>query len=100
VLPAPSGDMVRGLWIEEVVTIGARFVRALDHPQAQARHNLADLATWEFVEQGLAYMEMDAQCVHDAFLRALCAGIRALSGAKMRAGGIDLDAVRRLAGRT
>ena len=40
---------------------------------------------------------MDARCAHDGFLRALCAGIRARAEAKKRAGGVDVDAVRRRA---
>jgi hypothetical protein len=41
---------------------------------------------------------MDERCAHDAFLRALCAGIRARAEEKMRAGGVDVDAIRRRLG--
>lgn len=99
-LPAPEGESVLGLWLEfeEGETPEARFVRALDHLEVQAQHNLADLSTWEPVEHDLVYTKMDARCAHDGFLRALCAGIRARAEAKMRAGGVDVDAVRRRAG--
>jgi len=64
------------------------------HQRLQAQHNLADLSTWEPVEHGLVYTKMDARCAHEPFLRQLLAGIRASAEAKMRNGGIDVDAVR------
>ena len=38
--------------------------------------------------------KMDDRCAHDAFLRQLLAGVRATAEAKMREGGVDVDAVR------
>lgn len=95
-LPAPEGEMVRQLWLEfeKGQTPEAKFVRALDHLEVQAQHNLADLSTWEPVEHELVYTKMDARCAHEPFLRQLLAGIRASAEAKMRDGGIDVDAVR------
>lgn len=94
-LPAPEGDAVRQLWLEfeEGRTPEAKFVRALDHLEVQAQHNLAELSTWEPVEHALVYTKMDARCAHDAFLRQLLAGIRAAAETKMRDGGVDVDAV-------
>ena len=99
-LPAPEGETVLGLWLEfeEGETPEARFARALDHLEVQAQHNLAELSTWEPVEHDLVYTKMDERCAHDAFLRALCAGIRARAEEKMRAGGVDVDAIRRRLG--
>ncbi len=96
-LPGPGGERILALWLEceEGKTPEARLVKALDHLEVQAQHNLADLATWEPVEHELVYTKMDARCAHDAFLRALCAAIRARAEAKMRAGGIDVDSLRR-----
>ena len=95
-LPDPEGEMVRQLWLEfeEGQTPEAKFVRALDHLEVQAQHNLADLATWEPVEYELVYTQMDARCAHEPFLRQLLAGIRAAAEAKMRDGGINIGIVR------
>lgn len=95
-LPSPEGDMVRQLWLEfeEGVTPEAKFVRALDHLEVQAQHNLADLATWEPVEHELVYTKMDARCAHEPFLRSLLSGIRSAAENKMQNGGIDIQAVR------
>src|SRR5207247_5724125 len=43
-LPAPEGEMVKQLWLEleHGKTPEARFVRALDHLEVHAQHNLAD----------------------------------------------------------
>ena len=52
-LPAPEGEMVKQLWLEfeDGRTPEARFVRALDHLKVQVQHNLADLSTWEPVDE-------------------------------------------------
>lgn len=100
VLPEPASGRVEALWLEfeDARTGEARFARALDALEVQAQHNLADLATWEPVERGLVYGKMDGPCAHDGFLRALCAAVRERAEAKMRAGGIDVEAVRAAAG--
>ena len=95
-LPAPDGAVVKELWLEfeEGQTPESKFVRALDHLEVQVQHNLADISTWEPVEHALVYTKMDDRCAHDAFLRQLLAGVRATAEAKMREGGVDVDAVR------
>jgi putative hydrolase of HD superfamily len=95
-LPAPEGAVVRELWLEfeEGQTPESKFVRAPDHLEVQVQHNLADISTWEPVEHALVYTKMDDRCAHDAFLRQLLAGVRATAEAKMREGGVDVDAVR------
>jgi putative hydrolases of HD superfamily len=95
-LPSPEGAMVRDLWLEfeEGRTPEARFARALDHLEVQVQHNLADFATWEPGEHDLVYTKMDDRCAHDPLLMALCAGIRARAEAKMRDGGVDVNALR------
>jgi putative hydrolase of HD superfamily len=95
-LPAPEGAVVRELWLEfeEGQTPESKFVRALDHLEVQVQHNLADISTWEPVEHALVYTKMDDRCAHDAFLRQLLASVRATAEAKMREGGVDVDAVR------
>jgi putative hydrolases of HD superfamily len=100
-LPEPTGGRVEALWreFEDARTGEARFARALDNLEVQAQHNLADLATWEPVERGLVYTKMDAPCAHDAFLRALCEAVKERAEAKMRAGGLDVTAVRAEAAR-
>lgn len=96
-LPAPEGSLVQQLWLEfeEGETTEARFVRALDHLEVQAQHNLADFSTWEPVEHDLVYTKMDARCAHEPFLQELLAGIRIEAEAKMEAGGVDVDALRK-----
>jgi putative hydrolase of HD superfamily len=46
----------------------------------------------------LVYTKMDAACAHEPFLAALCDGVKAQAEVKMRAGGIDVDAVKRRLG--
>ena len=96
-LPSPEGAAIRELWLEfeEGRTPEARLARALDHLEVQVQHNLADFATWEPVEHDLVYTKMDERCAHEPVLRALCAAVRDRAEAKMRAGGVDVDEVRR-----
>jgi putative hydrolases of HD superfamily len=100
-LPPASGELVAGLWheFEGGTTPEARFAVALDNLEVQIQHNQADLATWLPLEHKLVYTKMDRPCAHDVFLAAFCAAVKAEAEAKMRAGGLDPDAVRaKLAG--
>lgn len=91
-----AGQEIHDLWheFEARVTPEARFAGALDHLEVQIQHNLADLATWEPVEHGLVYSKMDGPCAVDPFLMALCEAVKAQAEAKLRAGGIDVEAVK------
>ena len=95
-LPPETGQWVAGLWheFEDRTTPEARFAVAIDNLEVQIQHNQADLATWLPLEHGLVYTKMDLPCGHDAFLAAFCAAVKEQAEAKMRAGGIDVDAVR------
>lgn len=95
------GAEVVALWeeFEARQTPEARFAGALDHLEVQVQHNLADLSTWEEVEYGLVYSKMDAACAHDPFLAGFCTAVKAQAEEKMRAGGVDVAAVKvRVAG--
>jgi putative hydrolase of HD superfamily len=49
------------------------------------------------VEDELVYTKVDRVCRHDAFLLRLCQAVKAQAEAKMRAAGIDVEAVKRRA---
>ena len=83
---------------EAAETAEAKFAKALDNLEVQFQHNLADLSTWEEVEYDLVYTKMDRFCAHDRFLLSLCEAIKRDAEAKMREGGVDVDAVRRRTG--
>ena len=95
-LSGPVGEEIVALWeeFEAKETPEARFAAALDSLEVQVQHNLADLATWEPVEYDLVYTKMDAACAHDPFLAAFCSAVKAQAEEKMRAGGVDTDAVK------
>lgn len=84
-LPAPSAALLLTLWqeYEDARTPEAKFARALDKLEVQLQHNLADIATWTPVEFGLVHSKMDAECAHDATLRAVLSVIRGQAEAKM-----------------
>jgi putative hydrolase of HD superfamily len=67
--------------------------------EVQIQHNLADLTTWEAVEDALVYTKMDGSCAFDPVLADLCQAVKAEAEAKMAAGGVDIDAVKRRAER-
>lgn len=95
-LPAGTGLLVAGLWheFEDRATPEARFAGALDHLEVQLQHNRADLATWLPLEHELVYTKMDRHCAHDGFLAAVCAAVKDEAEAKLRAGGVDVEAVK------
>ncbi|MEL7362273.1 MAG: HD domain-containing protein [Bacteroidota bacterium] len=96
-LPPPSGDHVHALWheFEEGVTPEARFARALDDLEVQLQHNLAALDTWEPVEVDLVYTKTHRHAEHDAFLRAFASAVVEHAEQKLRAGGVDIESVKR-----
>ena len=95
-LPADTGEMVASLWheFEARTTAEARFAVAIDNLEVQIQHNQADLATWLPLEYELIYNKMDRPCSHDGFLAAFCEAVKAEAEAKLRAGGVDLAAVK------
>lgn len=99
-LGAPVGQELFDLWCEyeAKATPEARFASALDHLEVQIQHNLADLETWAPIEYDLVYTKMDRACAHDRFLAGLCEAVKAQAEAKMRAGGVDVDEVKRRLG--
>lgn len=92
----PVGDEVRGLWLEFEARESdeARLAVAIDNLEVQIQHNLAPFETWEPIEQELVHSKLEAPCGHDRFLRALAAMVKADADAKMRAEGVDVDALR------
>ena len=66
-----------------MATLAATLPAALDKLEVQLQHNLADIATWTPVEFGLVHSKMDAECAHDATLRAVLSVIRGQAEAKM-----------------
>ena len=84
-LPQPSAEDLHRLWqeYEDAATPEAKFARALDKLEVQLQHNLADIGTWTPVEFGLVHSKMDAECAHDATLRAVLRVIRRQAEAKM-----------------
>lgn len=99
-LPAELGQDVHGLWheFEARETPEARFAKALDHLEVQIQHNRAAFDTWQEIEQELVYTKMDGPCAHDAFLKAFCDTVKADAETKMKAAGLDTEAVRLRAG--
>jgi len=96
-LPAADATMLLDLWedCEAGASPEAKLIRALDHLEVQAQHNLADLGTWEPVEHDLVYTKMDARSAHEPALRALCAAIRAQAEERMAEAGVDVAGLRR-----
>jgi putative hydrolase of HD superfamily len=96
-LGEPLGAEIEGLWqeFEAKATPEAQFATALDHLEVQIQHNLAGIESWTPIEYDLVYTKMDRHCAFDPFLAALCDGVKEQAEAKMRAAGIDVDAVKR-----
>ncbi len=94
-----GGAHLAELWweFETRETPEAKFAGALDNLEVQLQHNLADLSTWEEIEYGLVYTKMDKPCAHDGFLQAMSGAIKQQAEQKMRAGGVDVEAVKSLA---
>ena len=84
---------------EHKQTYEARVANALDKLEVQLQHNHADLATWEEIEYDMSYM-MDRHVVFDATLKELKDQIEAEAEEKMKAAGVDVEAVKRRVGRS
>jgi len=84
---------------EHKQTYEARVANALDKLEVQLQHNHADLSTWEEIEYDMSYM-MDRHVVFDATLKELKDQIEAEAEEKMKAAGVDVEAVKRRVGRS
>ena len=99
VLASDTGEEIYRLFQEYEAgeTLEAKLAKALDNLEVQVQHNLSDLSSWQQVEYELVYTKMDRFCRHDRFLQELCEAIKAQAEEKMRAAGVDVEAVRRKA---
>jgi putative hydrolases of HD superfamily len=93
----PVGTEIYDLWqeFEAKATPEAKLATALDQLEVQIQHNLAGVETWTPIEYDLVYTKMDRHCAHDPFLAGLCEAVKQQAEGKMRAAGIDVDAVKR-----
>ncbi len=93
----PVGTEIHDLWqeFEAKATPEARLATALDHLEVQIQHNLAGMESWTPIEYDLVYTKMDQHCAFDPFVAALCEAVKEQAEAKMRAAGVDVDAVKR-----
>jgi putative hydrolase of HD superfamily len=91
----PVGTEIYDLWqeFEAKATPEAKLATALDQLEVQIQHNLAGVQTWTPID--LVYTKMDGHCTHDPFLAGLCEAVKQQAEGKMRAAGIDVDAVKR-----
>ena len=95
-LDEPTGQEIYALWheFEALQSLEAKFAKALDSLEVQIQHNLAPFDTWEEVAYGLVYSKMDKHCTHDAFLQAMCNGVKQAGEQKMIDAGVDVASVR------
>jgi len=84
---------------EHKQTYEARVANALDKLEVQLQHNHADLSTWEEIEYDMSYM-MDRHVLFDPVLKELKDQIEAEAEEKMKAAGVDVEAVKRRVGRS
>jgi len=83
---------------EHKQTYEARVANALDKLEVQLQHNHADISTWEEIEYDMSYM-MDKHVLFDPVLKELKDQIEHEAEEKMRAAGVDVDAVKQRVGR-
>ena len=84
---------------EHKQTYEAQVANALDKLEVQLQHNHADLSTWEEIEYDMSYM-MDRHVLFDPVLKELKDQIEAEAEEKMKAAGVDVEAVKRRVGRS
>jgi putative hydrolase of HD superfamily len=82
---------------EHKETYEAKVAGALDKLEVQLQHNHADISTWEEIEYDMCYM-MDKHVLFDETLQELKDRIEAEAELKMRAAGVDVEAVKRRVG--
>ena len=82
---------------EHKETYEAKVAGALDKLEVQLQHNHADISTWEEIEYDMCYM-MDKHVLFDETMRELKDQIEAQAELKMRAAGVDVEAVKRRVG--
>jgi len=95
-LGPPLGEQFHDPWHEVARnrSAEARLASALDHLEVQIQHNLAALESWTPAVYDLVYTEMDRHCAYDPFLAGLCAAVKEQAESKMRAAGVDVEALR------
>ena len=96
VLKETNGDEIYDLFyeFENKETYEAKLANALDKLEVQLQHNHADFSTWEEIEYDMCYM-MDKHVLFDETLFELKKQIEDAAEQKMKAEGVDIEAVKR-----
>jgi len=96
VLKETNGDEIYDLFyeFENKETYEAKLANALDKLEVQLQHNHADFSTWEEIEYDMCYM-MDKHVLFDETLFELKKQIEDAAEQKMKAEGVDTEAVKR-----
>ena len=95
-LKETNGDEIYDLFyeFENKETYEAKLANALDKLEVQLQHNHADFSTWEEIEYDMCYM-MDKHVLFDETLLELKKQIVDAAEQKMKAEGVDTEAVKR-----
>ena len=95
-LKETNGDEIYDLFyeFENKETYEAKLANALDKLEVQLQHNHADFSTWEEIEYDMCYM-MDKHVLFDETLFELKKQIEHAAEQKMKAEGVDTEAVKR-----
>jgi len=95
-LKETNGDEIYDLFyeFENKETYEAKLANALDKLEVQLQHNHADFSTWEEIEYDMCYM-MDKHVLFDETLFELKKQIEDAAEQKMKAEGVDIEAVKR-----
>jgi len=95
-LKETNGDEIYDLFyeFENKETYEAKLANALDKLEVQLQHNHADFSTWEEIEYEMCYM-MDKHVLFDETLVELKKQIEDAAEQKMKAEGVDIEAVKR-----
>jgi len=95
-LKETNGDEIYDLFyeFENNETYEAKLANALDKLEVQLQHNHADFSTWEEIEYDMCYM-MDKHVLFDETLFELKKQIEDAAEQKMKAEGVDTEAVKR-----
>lgn len=101
-LPADIGGTIFDLWyeFEHATSPEAKFAQALDKLEVQIQHNLADIENWIPIEFELAFTKLQRPCRHDAFLKSVADAVEEQAETKLKASGLDTDAIKAKCGPT
>ncbi|MFH0889537.1 MAG: HD domain-containing protein [Candidatus Aenigmatarchaeota archaeon] len=95
-LDSKTGNEIYDLWqeFENLITLEAKFAKALDRIEVLIQHNEADIKTWKEIEHAFNLVSADKYCEFDETIKLFNEMVKEDALEKLKNSGVDIEKVK------